>query len=79
MTAVGRRSASTVAAGLESLILTPSAIRRLSAIRCGEVPSTTELPVSEETSLRIAVDGGGCSGLQYCFELTDEPPEDEDL
>jgi iron-sulfur cluster insertion protein len=29
--------------------------------------------------LRISVDGGGCSGFQYKYEFTNEPPADDDL
>ena len=27
--------------------------------------------ISEENSLRVTVDGGGCSGFQYKFEIND--------
>ena len=27
--------------------------------------------ISEESSLRVTVDGGGCSGFQYKFEIND--------
>jgi iron-sulfur cluster insertion protein len=40
--------------------------------------------ISEEfdpanTMFRVAVQGGGCSGFQYHFDLTTEPAEEDDL
>lgn len=31
------------------------------------------------TRLRVAVEGGGCSGFQYKFDFTGEPPADDDV
>ncbi len=33
----------------------------------------------EHTRLKIAVQGGGCSGLQYVLELVDGPDEDDKI
>ena len=49
--------------------LSPAAARRLKAIAERE---------GRPLMLRVAVDGGGCSGFQYRFELV-EAAEDDDL
>jgi iron-sulfur cluster assembly accessory protein len=49
--------------------LSPSAARRLNAIATAE---------GRPLMLRVAVDGGGCSGFQYRFDLV-EAAEDDDL
>jgi iron-sulfur cluster insertion protein len=50
--------------------LTPSAAARVAAIatRQGKPPI-----------LRLAVDGGGCAGFQYIFELTDAAAADDTI
>ncbi|MFN7159174.1 MAG: iron-sulfur cluster assembly accessory protein, partial [Erythrobacter cryptus] len=44
------------------LTLTPAAARRVAAIAARQ---------SRPPILRLAVEGGGCSGFQYKFELAD--------
>ena len=52
----------------ETVVLTSAAARRLH-----ELAATEGRPVM----LRVAVEGGGCSGFQYRFALVGEPaPED---
>ena len=48
----------------ETLTLTPAAAERVSAIA-----SKQEKPAI----LRLSVEGGGCSGFQYKFEMADAP------
>jgi iron-sulfur cluster assembly accessory protein len=51
-----------------SIVLTESAARRISEIVAGE---------PETKLLRVSVEGGGCSGFQYRFDLVaDEEPDD---
>ena len=33
--------------------------------------------ISEENSLRVTVDGGGCSGFQYKFEIDEQVTDDD--
>src|SRR3712207_6326354 len=50
------------------VVLTPSAARRLHELAAAE---------GRPLMLRVAVEGGGCSGFQYRFDLVDEAqPED---
>jgi iron-sulfur cluster assembly accessory protein len=50
------------------LILTPSAARRIALIASKQ---------SRPAILRLAVEGGGCSGFQYKFDLADAPLGDD--
>ncbi|HUZ13439.1 MAG TPA: iron-sulfur cluster insertion protein ErpA [Caulobacteraceae bacterium] len=52
-----------------AVTLTPAAARRLKAIAAEE---------GRPLMLRVAVEGGGCSGFQYRFDLVDAA-EDDDL
>ena len=36
-------------------------------------------PDPKNTKLRISVEGGGCSGFQYKYDLTTETPKDDDF
>lgn len=48
--------------------LTESAARRIAEIVAGEPAGTM---------LRVSVEGGGCSGFQYMFDLVDTAAEDD--
>jgi iron-sulfur cluster assembly accessory protein len=52
----------------QPLTLTPSAARRVAQIAARQ---------SRPAILRLAVEGGGCSGFQYKFELSDAPEADD--
>jgi iron-sulfur cluster assembly accessory protein len=50
------------------LSLSPAAARRISAISAKE---------GRAMMLRVAVEGGGCSGFQYQFDLVDHANDDD--
>ena len=52
----------------QPLILTQSAAKRVSAIA---------LRQAKPAILRLSVEGGGCSGFQYKFDLADAPEGDD--
>ncbi len=51
-----------------TVTLTDAAARRIGEIAAGE---------GKPTCLRISVEGGGCSGFQYKFELVGAPAADD--
>ena len=53
-----------------SLSLSPSAAARVSMIAAKQ---------GKPPILRLAVEGGGCSGFQYKFELADAPAPDDSV
>lgn len=55
---------------VESLTLTPSAAKRILQIGQAE---------GRPLKLRVAVDGGGCSGFQYRFDLVEAGEADDVL
>ncbi|XP_059092422.1 iron-sulfur cluster assembly 2 homolog, mitochondrial-like isoform X2 [Tigriopus californicus] len=61
-------SASPQASAPPSLRLSDSCVQRLQQLRQNE----------PETMLRIIVEGGGCSGFQYRFDLSDHPEVTEE-
>ncbi|RGP41899.1 Iron-sulfur cluster assembly 1 like protein, mitochondrial [Altererythrobacter insulae] len=52
----------------EALTLTPSAAKRVNWIANKQ---------SRPAILRLSVEGGGCSGFQYKFDLADAPDNDD--
>jgi iron-sulfur cluster insertion protein len=52
----------------DGIVLAESAARRLAKLAEAE---------GKPVLLRVAVDGGGCSGFQYRFELIDAPDADD--
>lgn len=53
-----------------SLTLTASAAQRIAAIAARQ---------SRPAILRLSVEGGGCSGFQYRFDLADGPESDDNV
>lgn len=50
--------------------LSDSAVRRIARVLSSE---------PEGTSLRVSVEGGGCSGFQYRYDLVQEQPSSDDV
>lgn len=55
---------------VQTLTLSPSAAARVAAIAAKQ---------GKPAVLRLAVDGGGCSGFQYRFELAEGPDADDSV
>ncbi len=53
---------------METLTLTPAAAKRVAWIAQRQ---------AKPAMLRLSVEGGGCSGFQYKFDLTDAAEEDD--
>jgi iron-sulfur cluster assembly accessory protein len=53
-----------------TIVLTDRAAKRVARILSAE---------PEGTVLRVSVEGGGCSGFQYRYDLVQETPTDDDL
>ena len=54
----------------QMLTLTPAAAKRVAAIAEKQ---------AKPAILRLSVEGGGCSGFQYKFDLAEEPEEDDSV
>lgn len=54
----------------DSVVVTASAARRISEILAGEAP---------QSALRVSVEGGGCSGFQYRFDVTRDRNADDTI
>ncbi|MCJ8143182.1 iron-sulfur cluster assembly accessory protein [Ancylobacter sp. A5.8] len=63
-------SSSPSIAPVESVGVTPSAVRRIAEILSQEPP---------ESLLRVSVEGGGCSGFQYRFDITRQREADDTI
>ncbi len=54
----------------QAVTLSDRAVRRIARILSSEPPGT---------ALRVSVDGGGCSGFQYRYDLVQDSPADDDV
>mmetsp|Transcript_24139 Transcript_24139/g.57258 ORF Transcript_24139/g.57258 Transcript_24139/m.57258 type:complete len:145 (-) Transcript_24139:28-462(-) len=59
----------TFSASTDPLVLTPRCVQKIKQLRAKNG--------NEELKLRIGVDGGGCSGMQYTFDLGTKVEEDD--
>ena len=53
-----------------SVTLSDNAVKRIARILSAE---------PEGTALRVSVEGGGCSGFQYRYDLVQEKPAEDDV
>lgn len=60
---------------LDDIIITPSAARRLAALQARAAGAGGD---PRQFALRVRVDGGGCSGFKYSFELERAAPTADD-
>lgn len=68
MPGLAGRPSRTYLSGMSDIILTPSAAARVAFIAARQ---------EKPAILRLAVEGGGCSGFQYRFGLADDIAEDD--
>lgn len=61
-------AAGVVAEAATNVVVTDRAVRRVAKILATEAPGA---------ALRVAVNGGGCSGFQYAFDITFERQADD--
>jgi iron-sulfur cluster assembly accessory protein len=54
----------------QTVTLSDSAVKRIAKILSAEPAGTV---------LRVSVEGGGCSGFQYRYDLVQEKPSEEDV
>ena len=52
---------------------------KISSDAVNHIRSFGNLEGKNKTNLRVAVKGGGCSGLTYVLQIVDTPPEDEKI
>lgn len=65
VTSSRRRSTNAAVKSEDALIISDSCVKRLKEI------------ASDDTALRVTVEGGGCSGFQYKFDLDSNVHEDD--
>ena len=57
-----------------TLIDAPVSVSEAAGKRVAEIVAKN----ADKRALRVSVEGGGCSGFSYKFDLTDRPPNDDD-